>query len=250
MVVWVFAGGGEAEVRGLIPFLQRNYAQHQFERKSPVRLKPGPKPIVQRGYGLTGKSLAHQLTRILQVAFSADAGCDVILVIDDLDCHDPGQRRNNLNKAIDEVRSIQTMKRIIGFAAPEVEAWIIADWEQTIAQDADFRDCNEAMRWWMSTVKQVSFRTPETFSAYDPNNNACAEKLSEVLIEATKHYCSRSAFSKAIHTPRLLEKLSAPEVSRKCPLFRDLHTHRSYAVGSAAISGGWPAGCRRSLATA
>ena len=224
MVVWVFAGGGESEVRGLIPFLQRNYTQHQFERKSPVRLKPGPKPSIQPGYGLTGKSLADQLVRILQVAFSTDALCDLILIIDDLDCHDPRQRRNKLNESIHEVIGTRNVKHIIGFAAPEVEAWIIADWERTIAQDADFRGCAEALRRWMSMVKGVPFSTPETFSNYDQQKKACAEKLSEVLIEATKHYCSRSAYSKAIHTPRLLEKLSAPEVSRKCPLFRDLHT--------------------------
>ena len=44
MVVWVFAGGGEAEVRGLIPFLEKNFPSYKFERKTPVLQKPGPKP--------------------------------------------------------------------------------------------------------------------------------------------------------------------------------------------------------------
>lgn len=223
MVVWVFAGGGESEVRGLIPFLQRNYAQHQFERKSPVRLKPGPKPTVQPGYGLTGKGLAAQLARILQAALSTGNLCDLILVIDDLDCHHPSERRAKLNEAIDGVTETRNVERVIGFAAPEVEAWIIADWEQTIAQDTDFRGCHAAMRRWMSTEKQVRFRTPEIFSEYNANKDACAEKLSDVLIEAAERHCTRSAYSKAIHTPRLLERLSAQVVSAKCPLFRSIH---------------------------
>jgi len=227
VVVWVFAGGGESEVRGLIPFLQRNYTQHQFERKSPVRLKPGPKPTVQPGYGLTGKGLVAQLTRILQAALSTDDRCDLLLVIDDLDCHAPSERRAKLNEAIDGMTKARTIERVIGFAAPEVEAWLIADWEQTIAQDADFRGCHAAMRRWMSTEKQVRFSTPEIFSEYDPNKDACAEKLSDILIEAAEHHCTRSAYSKAIHTPRLLEQLSAQVVSRKCPLFREIDNRLS-----------------------
>jgi len=43
VVVWVFAGG-EAEVRGLIPFLEKNFPSYKFERKTPVLQKPGPKP--------------------------------------------------------------------------------------------------------------------------------------------------------------------------------------------------------------
>lgn len=223
MVVWVFAGGGESEVRGLIPFLQRNYAQHKFERKSPVRLKPGPKPTVQPGYGLTGKGLVAQLARILQTALATGDLCDLILVIDDLDCHEPSERRTKLHEAMDGVTAARNIERVIGFAAPEVEAWLLADWEQTIAQDPDFRGCEQAIRHWMSTAKLVSFRTPETFSHYDANKNACAEKLSDVLIEATEHSCVRNAYSKAIHTPRLLAQLSASVVSRKCSLFRNIH---------------------------
>ncbi len=44
MVVWVFAGGGEAEVRGLIPFLEKNFPGCSFKRKTPINQKPGPKP--------------------------------------------------------------------------------------------------------------------------------------------------------------------------------------------------------------
>lgn len=222
MVVWVFAGGGESEVRGLIPFLQRNYSQHQFERKSPVRLKPGPKPTVQPGYGLTGKGLVAQLARILQAALATGDLCDLLLVIDDLDCHDPATRKVKLHEAVDSVAEARNIERMISFAAPEVEAWLIADWEQTVAQDADFRGCHTAMRQWMSKEKHVRFRTPETFSEYDPNKDACVEKLSDILIEAAELHCTRNAYSKAIHTPRLLERLSAHVVSRKCPLFCEI----------------------------
>ena len=42
MVVWVFAGGGEAEVAGLINFLRKNFnTSCRFERRTPIKNKRG-----------------------------------------------------------------------------------------------------------------------------------------------------------------------------------------------------------------
>jgi hypothetical protein len=60
MVIWLFSGGGQTELQGLIHFLGTNYSFHRFERKTPARLKPGPKANrlpTQRNLGRTGKSL-------------------------------------------------------------------------------------------------------------------------------------------------------------------------------------------------
>jgi len=36
VVVWVYSGGGEAEVRGFFPFLDKTFPGCKFERKTPV----------------------------------------------------------------------------------------------------------------------------------------------------------------------------------------------------------------------
>lgn len=44
MVVWLFAGGGESEIDGLVPFLRKHFPHCHFERITPARIKRGPKP--------------------------------------------------------------------------------------------------------------------------------------------------------------------------------------------------------------
>jgi len=101
VVVWIFAGGGEAEIRGLVNFFRKHFINCEFERKTPIRPKPVPQKVKKKRHALgqTGESLAKQ----------------------------------------------------IGFAAPELEAWIIADWDNTIAKLRDFRQSHLAMQWWLST---------------------------------------------------------------------------------------------------
>ncbi|MCB0065443.1 MAG: DUF4276 family protein [Caldilineaceae bacterium] len=222
MVIWIFAGGGESEVKGLQPFFQNNYPTHTFERKSPVRLKPGPKPPTQLGYGQTGSSLVKQMGMIIHNSILNGEQCDFILVIDDLDCREPSIQKQLFEYAIDENSVMKTVPRHIGFASPEIEAWIIADWDQTIALDPEFRRYHQAMRHWMSSERRVSFAHPEEFSEYSLEKRACAEKLSEILIDASVQF-SPIRYSKAEHTPRLLQQLSPSNVSLKCPHFRQMH---------------------------
>jgi len=229
VVVWVFAGGGESEIEGLIPFLATNYRQHSFERKAPVRIKPGPKPPpkIQPGYGLTGSSFTKQIVLILQNALTQGRSCDLLLIIDDLDCHDMLTRQKYFQTAIDEISDADNIEQLICFASPEIEAWIIADWQNTLAADADFRQYHASMRYWLSTQADVSFENPENYSEYEPSKKACAEKLSEVLITASKLNQECTTYSKSLHTPRLVKGLSPETVSQKCPLFRILHTNLS-----------------------
>jgi hypothetical protein len=59
LVAWVFAGGGDSEIRGLIPFLRMRFSGYDFERKTPVRQKRGPKPGVKIKDTCMGKSINH-----------------------------------------------------------------------------------------------------------------------------------------------------------------------------------------------
>ncbi len=113
--------------------------------------------------------------------------------------------------------------KCIGFVAPELEAWLIADWDNSIARDVDFRQHHPGMRWWLSQEKGVPFASPETFSVYDQSKDTCQDKLSEAIIEAAFAQ-GNSHYSKATHTPRLLLKIDPQVVGSKCPLFREWYT--------------------------
>jgi len=223
MVIWLFAGGGESEAEGLVPFLEQRFPTCRFERKTPVRRKPGAKPKPGVEYGRTGRSLEAQIKQQLQKALANKTAGDLILVIDDLDCRDYLKQQQRFFEVIDSVVSAKNIKRIIGFAVPEVEAWLIADWEETLAKHVDFRGCHEALRWWLSHKKQeqqVLFEAPESFSQYDAQRDCCEIKLSKALIEATEVKSCKKIFSKGIHTPLLLRQLNVQTVGKKCPIFK------------------------------
>ena len=233
MVVWVFSGGGESEVRGFLPFLEKTFPGCRFERKTPIRDKLGPKPNKASSYGKTGKSLIDQIKQELPLALKAEPNkCDLILVFDDLDCRDSHEEKKKIKKILkDEISKIPEcadIKKLVGFAAPEIEAWIIADWNNSIAKHPDFRGRQERMRWWLSTQKKVSFENPESFSEYDDAKKVCCrEKLSDALYDSTivqhESNLDQARFSKKLHTPSLLMAIDPNKVQKKCPLFRKLY---------------------------
>lgn len=235
MVIWLFAGGGEAEATGLVRFLERHFPPHLFVRQTPAIRKPGPKPKPDykpiprlQKPGLTGESLAEEIARRLPQAFQ-QGQADLLLVVDDLDCNDPQKCRKTLTKAIDEGCGPYAIKHLIGFAAPELEAWVIADWENTLGKDWEFRQFHQRMRWWLSggwrqdehvlPFADVVFSNPENFSQHDPTTGACQHKLSAML-QAAARTQNAPYYSKAVVTPRLLYMASPTAISAKCPQFR------------------------------
>ncbi len=232
MVVWLFAGGGEAEVRGLVPFFQKHFTHCVFKRITPTRKKPrsvmdgGPQAGYGHAYGRTGKALADEIAEKLDEALTFDRnGCDLILVLDDLDCHDVQTRRAMFEDAVRSVPLAQEIPLCIGFAAPELEAWIIADWDGSLAKHPDFRARRDAMRHWLSTQRHVSFDDPESFSQYSHTKDACQEKLSEAIVEASMlDESSPARYSKGEHTPVLLWDITPSTVAGRCPLFRQFYS--------------------------
>lgn len=230
MVVWVFSGGGEAEVRGFLPFLEKTFPGCRFERKTPVRQKPGPKANKAGSYGRTGKSLIEQIKQELPTALKVESNkCDLILVFDDLDCRDSQKQKSQILAELSKIPECAGIEKFVGFAAPEIEAWIIADWNNSIAKNSDFRGGrHERMRWWLTTQRKVPFDTPESFSEYDPERDCCREKLSEALIESSVQDevdRGQARFSKGSHTPLLLREIDPNKVQKKCPLFRELYNY-------------------------
>ncbi|MCL1465575.1 DUF4276 family protein [Argonema galeatum] len=231
VVVWVFAGGGESEVKGLTQFLDKNFPGCQFIRKTPIRQKPGPKPNKALSYGRTGQSLIEQIKEELPIALRVEPNrCDLILVFDDLDCRDRITQRQKILEEIAKISECDNIEKFVGFAAPELEAWIIGDWNNTVANHLDFRDRHQRMRWWLSTKRNIPFNNPESFSEYDPERDCCREKLSEALIESTVQDADRDKprFSKGLHTPELITQINCGELQRKCPLFRELYNYLNH----------------------
>lgn len=224
MVVWLCAGGGEAEVKGLVDFLKQHFPC-TFTRKTPARQKPGPRPT-QQGYGKTDKSLARQIEQQLRAALLRGETCALVLVIDDLDCRDVDQQKQLFYTMLEQIEGIADISKFVGFAAPELETWIIANWSATFGKHVDFRKNHAGMQWWLSHEKHVPFDAPETFSHYDPSKSTCAEKLSQAIIEATQEY-SNLHYSKALHTPALLQEARPEVIAQKCPLFRELYSFLS-----------------------
>lgn len=243
MVIWVFSGGGEAEIGlrkteqrkhkidqgGLIKFLQKNFPHCTFVRKTPAHIKPGPKPGSSVGYGRTDKSLIAQISEELPIALRNEPGkCDLILVFDDLDCRNPIEQREKFLAAISKIPGTEKISKFIGFAVPEIEAWIIADWGNSIARNPDFRGKHERMRHWLSTEKNVPFDHPESFSEYDSERDCCQEKLSTALVDSSvleEFDIHTTRFSKGYHTPLLLLEIRPNEVQIRCPIFREFYNY-------------------------
>jgi len=233
MVAWVFSGGGESEVKGLILLLRNLFSNCDFDRKTPIRWKPGPRPGSSTStprYGLTSQSLAAEITSRLRNSI-ANENCNIFIIFDDLDCRNETTERQRFINAIDAAQFRLDLPKCIGFASPELEAWIIAAWNESVARHPDFRMRHERMRHWLSTQKNVSFEMPESFSTYEQSKNSCFEKLSDAIIESSmSHDEDRELprYSKAEHTPDLLQSINPDIVKNKCPLFRqfynDLHT--------------------------
>lgn len=245
MKIWLFAGGGVSEIEGLTPLLKREFPDYEFERCLPPSKKPGPKPrrisagespIIQ---GETGISLLARIKEKLGIKLRGKTSCDVIFIFDDFDYEDEidNQKKNDaltkrekfegfIAEVKEEFETLKDITFIVGFAKPEIEAWIIADWDNTIAKDSDFRRRSPAMQHYLATNYDVLFDQPEEFGCHPENQRNYNQKLSNCIIEASKKCGSLEdiPFSKGVHTPRLLSSqeypLSINIVQSKCPEFR------------------------------
>ncbi len=223
MVVWLLSGGGEAEIRGLVPFFEKHFTNYAFIRLAPVIKKPGPRPgKITTGYGTTGEKFITEIEKRLNNALKYGENPDLIFVFDDLDCRDYKKSYNKLIAAINSAEQCKHIDKIVSFASPELESWIIASWNSSIAKHPDFRMRHERMRHWLSYNHHVPFDSPEKFSSYDKKRKTCMDKLSELIIESSmsqKKDQEYPRYSKAYHTPALLQQIDILETKSKCPIF-------------------------------
>lgn len=227
MVVWVFVGGGETEVAGLIKFLQKLFPNYLFTRYTPFdSTKKVAKPNRKSTLGASNTSLIQAIQKYLPLAFLNEKHKpDLILVIDDLDCGELHHQREQFLKCIANIANTENIDRYIAFAAPEIESWIIADWDHTLAKAEKFKARHQRMRHWLSTQKKVPFDQPESFGEYDPNKKSCKEKLSNLLIEASSQEIEDQGkeYKKSEDSPELLLRIEKEILVQKCPMFRHFY---------------------------
>ena len=125
MVIWLFAGGGEAElgnresnIQGIVNFFEKHFPEFVFYRVTPVRKKrlpPNVKPKPINTLGKTGQDFAGQITAKLEDKLKQPDKCDAILVIDDLDCACDTHRKQLFNEAINQAGNgeFKEVKRIV-----------------------------------------------------------------------------------------------------------------------------------------
>ncbi|MGL5033910.1 MAG: DUF4276 family protein [Microcystaceae cyanobacterium] len=227
MVIWVFAGGGETEASGLIKFLQRLFPTYVFRRYTPFdSTKKGAKPNRKSTFGISNTSLIQSIQKYLPLAFLNEKyKPDLILVLDDLDCANLDYQRQQFLDCIAKIDNTENINRYVAFAAPEIEAWIIADWDHTLAKAEKFKARHERMRYWLSTQKKVPFDQPESFGEYAPDKKACKEKLSNLLIEASSQQIEDQGkeYKKSEDSPELLLRIEKEILYPKCPIFREFY---------------------------
>jgi hypothetical protein len=220
VVVWVYAGGGEAEVDGFFPFLQRHFINCSFARRTPRR-PPGPRKGSSLYSGLTGRSLLDEIRKDILDYWDGTPGA--ILLMDDTD-----QRVPNNHAALLRAVATEALKEkaatgaaqpiIVALAVPELETWLLADWDNTFKKE--FSQCAAAVQHELATTHKVDFSKPESFATSD--DQGVYRKMSEILMDTINLKCTlRLNYSKATDTPRLLMRADPNVIKGKCPYFAE-----------------------------
>jgi len=141
--VGYFCTGGYTEIGSIQSFLEKINSNINFVRCFPIANKTCLKrgrlsstPIRSQN-GVTGEDLVKEMKKKLMR--SDMRRFNLILLIDDLDCRfkrngSPSFEEwvNDQKQQISEISGTQIGFEAL-FASPEIEAWFLADWENTFA---------------------------------------------------------------------------------------------------------------------
>ena len=218
MVVWVYAGGGQAEI-GIVPWLQRHFPKVSFQRRTPQIRKPGPRPGVitkSEVVGQTGKDLDKAIRNDLKSYWQKNSA-DVLLLLDDTDCEAPNVRDAALRTAVmnavveDEIPCLA-----VALALPELEVWLLADWQSTFQNK--YRLCQTQMRKKLKD-EGVDFDRLEEFDCRCGTTEY--RKISVTIRDAFEVCCEGAPrYSKATDTPSLLMQAEPNTIASRCPNFK------------------------------
>lgn len=240
--VGYFCTAGYTEIGSIKVFLEKINPSIKFMRCFPIAnkvcLKKGrmsSTPIRSQS-GITGKKLVHEMK--LRLLYNRYKQFDLILLIDDMDCrfkregspsHD--EWVVNLKREINEILGDHVGFEAL-FASPEIEAWFLADWDNTFAAEQEYHEIKNHLRYLISRSDIEKFLDNDDIEEYGGAylNGSCSIKLSnriqELLLQentTNKQYL----YSKRVHGVGMLARLTPANVALKCrryfaPVYRIL----------------------------
>lgn len=252
MKVGYFCTKSYTEVGGIQRFLERINAAVRWERCFPAVIKPRPKinsPALPRGrelHGATGEQLIERMLLRLERHYQTSAH-DAFLLIDDADCRFcqppeadeiPAQLAETMAQLTEQVRAASARPEVpffALFASPEVEAWLIADWDMSFGKAHP--KLSHSLKRHLAEALAPHWDTLEGHGC-PRHNGSCTKKLSEELaavlsapevyefagLDPAEH---AATYSKKTDGVFMLQQIRPEQVARRCsvifaPTFRQL----------------------------
>jgi len=219
--VALFHTAGHTETGALQEFLSKFAPGLRFERRFPHCKKPAPKfgrthpTPVQNSSGCTGQALIDaMLVRLKKYPPVAD----VILLVDDADCRfdsnaayeeDCGTLQKEITSALGREVTFVAL-----FAAPEIESWLIADWDNAFASWYGADVANALLYALSSQLFPKS--SIETYGYPELPEGGCSKKLSDTIREAFIGLPYGKRYSKASDGIEMLRGINPANVAASC----------------------------------
>lgn len=248
-----FCSAGYTETGGMDRFLRKLAPQVDWQRCFPAVSKPAPKlgrsmaQPAERHAGRTGQALVEEMLKRLEQHFRGTAcSLDLVLLIDDADCRfadaaDPAGAQHEWEARLSERVRIVTAKPDLGFHAllawPEIEAWLITDWEHGFG--AQYRGVAPPLRQHVASciLAPLSWAQVESYGG-GLKDGSCQHKLShhlqETFIDAGNCRCRPAfiehvkrnspsmplSYSKRLDGAAMLQRIEPARVAQECSGFR------------------------------
>lgn len=225
----LFHTGGHTETGALLPFLKKISDNLEFERCFPCCNKPGPKigrlsPTPDPAHsGYTGQALIRAMFAILSdKTFSIEA--DIVLLVDDADCRFASQKDykkhcGNLKKEVIK-KFGREVTFIALFASPEIEAWLITDWNNSFHKQYGPEVATKLKMVWKRELKRESeeriIPDKTTIEGYGHPKHigSCKNKLSSFIQSAVRELGRK--YSKRYDGVEMLANLDPATVAESC----------------------------------
>ncbi len=232
MKLAVYATGGHTEVLGLGRFLARAAPTAEVSRRLPRLAKPGPKRTASArpaGHpGQTGRDLIADAARDLE---RNPGTWDAVLLWDDGDCRfgcaagpEWTTWSARVTKRLREAAGRPELPVYIVLAAPEIEAWFIADFARGFGHRGYLEEAFRGTPNALKVVRDVLDATTaahakdiEAFGCPRPPTGGCDPKLSDALTDALRVAGGR--YRKTVDGGPMLQRLDPAVIADRCPRF-------------------------------
>jgi hypothetical protein len=232
-----FHTAGFTESGSLPNFLKKINPNVNWQRGFPAYQKTkiakgphGSTPIKQprsQDSGITGEALINKMKAIVSEYKHDYLNIDWFVVVDDLDCSTP----RDIHSLEQEMSLLlgRPVRCVILYAAPEVEAWFIADWNHSFGKHYPSAIANQLWHALSRYSPRVQRNSIEMFGGPMKAQGGCTTKLSEV-IQRIFYYqinAGHRAYSKRYDGNEMLNNIEPEIVAQVCtthflPAYRQL----------------------------